>query len=417
MSCHALVGHGDSRRILTPPSIWRRNLFVCTICAFICVMGLTLVLPFLPLYVEHLGIHTQAGVVRWSGVAFGATFITAAIMAPVWGRLADRYGKKPMLLRASLGMAVVMAAMAAADNVYQLTAMRLLMGMVAGYVPAAGVLLAHQVPQERCGWVMGVLSSGALAGNLLGPLLGGFLADHIGVRGTFLVTGGFLLISGLLTWLYVYEAPHTAAAQVQLPPLWSSITNRHLVIMVLFTAMSLQFSLMSIEPIVTVFVGQLAPHARNPSLLAGLVVSAPAFSSMLLAPGVGRLADRLGHLRMATLNLLGTALVLMIQPMLSHYWSFVASRLVMGMTLAGLLPALSALIRCHTPEQVAGRVYGYMQTSQCLGQIAGPMLGGLVASRFGFHALFLATSAVLLINGLLAMSHVVRKPAPAVSNV
>ena len=402
---------------MTPPSIWRRNLLICTICAFICVMGLTLVLPFLPLYVEHLGIHTQAGVVRWSGVAFGATFITAAIMAPVWGRLADRYGKKPMLLRASLGMAVVMAAMAAADNVYQLTAMRLLMGMVAGYVPAAGVLLAHQVPQARCGWAMGVLSSGALAGNLLGPLLGGFLADHIGVRGTFLVTGGFLLLSGLLTWLYVQETPHsTAATQVQLPPVWSSIANRPVVITALFTAMTLQFAMMSIEPIVTVFVHQLAPHARNPALLAGLVVSAPAFSNMLLAPGVGRLADRLGHLRMATLSLLGTALVLMIQPMLSHYWAFVASRLVMGMTLAGLLPALGALIRCHTPEQVAGRVYGYMQTSQCLGQIAGPMLGGLVAARFGFHALFLTTSAILLINGLLAMAQLVRKPTPATSS-
>jgi MFS family permease len=134
---------------------------------------------------------------------------------------------------------------------------------------------------------------------------------------------------------------------------------------------------------------------------------------MLLAPGVGRLADRLGHLRVATLNLLGTALVLMVQPMLSHYWAFVAERLVMGMTLAGLLPALSALIRCHVPEQVAGRVYGYMQTSQCLGQIAGPMLGGVVASQFGFHALFFATSVVLLINGLLAMSSVGGKAAPA----
>jgi MFS family permease len=399
---------------LTPAFIWRRNLLVCTICAFVCVMGLTLVLPFLPLYVEHLGIHTQAGVVRWSGVAFGATFITAGVMAPLWGRMADRYGKKSMLIRASLGMAVVMTAMTAAGNVYQLTAMRLLMGMVAGYVPAAGVLLAHQVPKERCGWVMGVLSSGALAGNLLGPLLGGFLADHIGVRGTFLVTGGLLLISGLLTWLFVQEAPHTPAAKhVPLPPVWSSIANRRLVITVLCTAMTLQFALMSIEPIVTVFVGQLAPHARDPSLLAGLVVSAPALSSMLLAPGVGRLADRLGHLRVATLNLLGTALVLMVQPMLSHYWAFVASRLVMGMTLAGLLPALSALIRCHVPEQVAGRVYGYMQTSQCLGQIAGPMLGGVVASQFGFHALFFATSVVLLINGLLAMSSVGDKAAPA----
>ena len=402
---------------MTPPSIWQRNLLVCTICAFICVMGLTLVLPFLPLYVEHLGVHTQAGVVRWSGVAFGATFITAGVMAPVWGRFADRYGKKSMLLRASLGMAVVTAAMAAAHNVYQLTAMRLLMGMVAGYVPAAAVLLAHQVPKERCGWVMGVLSSGALAGNLLGPLLGGFLADHIGVRGTFLITGGFLLAAGLLTLLWVRETPHAPASQQgPLPPVWASIANRRLVITVLCTAMTLQFALMSIEPIVTVFVGQLAPHASDPSLLAGLVVSAPALSSMLLAPGVGRLADRLGHLRVATFNLLGTAVVLMIQPLLPHYWAFVASRLVMGMTLAGLLPALSALIRCHVPEQVAGRVYGYMQTSQCVGQIAGPMLGGVVAAQLGFPALFLMTSAVLLVNGALAMSLVWNKAAIAPSS-
>ena len=154
---------------------WRRNLVVCLSGAFSTILAMTLMLPFLPIYVEQLGVHGHAAIVQWSGVAYSATFVTAGLIAPLWGHLGDRYGRKLMLVRASLGMAVTMSLIGFAANVYQLVGLRLLAGIAGGYSSGATILVAVQTPRERSAWALGVLSSGVMAGNLLGPLVGGFL--------------------------------------------------------------------------------------------------------------------------------------------------------------------------------------------------------------------------------------------------
>ena len=165
---------------------WRRNLAVCVFGSFTTIVAMTLLLPFLPLYVEQLGVHDHAAIVQWSGIAYGATFFTAALVAPLWGRLADRYGRKLMLIRASLGMAVAMSLIGMAQNVWQLVALRLLAGLLGGYASGSIVLVATQTPKARSGWALGMLSSGIMAGNLVGPLIGGALPPLIGIRATFL---------------------------------------------------------------------------------------------------------------------------------------------------------------------------------------------------------------------------------------
>ena len=121
---------------------WRRNLWVSLIGSFTTLVAMTLLLPFLPLYVEQLGVKDQAAIVQWSGIAYGATFVTAGLAAPVWGRLADRYGRKLMLIRASLGMTVAMSLIGMAHDVWQLTALRLLAGLLGGYSSGSMVLVA-----------------------------------------------------------------------------------------------------------------------------------------------------------------------------------------------------------------------------------------------------------------------------------
>ena len=152
---------------------WRRNLWVCVFGSFTTIVAMTLLLPFLPLYVEELGVRDHAAIVQWSGVAYGATFLSAAMVAPLWGRLADRYGRKLMLIRASLGMTVAMSLIGMAHDVYQLVALRLLAGLLGGYSSGSMVLVATQTPKARSGWALGMLSSGIMAGNLAGPLIGG----------------------------------------------------------------------------------------------------------------------------------------------------------------------------------------------------------------------------------------------------
>ena len=168
---------------------WKRNVIVCMFGSFTTIVAMTLLLPFLPLYVEQLGVKDHAAIAQWSGVAYGATFFSAALAAPLWGRLADRYGRKLMLIRASLGMAVAMSLIGMAQNVWQLVALRLLAGLLGGYASGSTLLIATQTPKARSGWALGTLSSGIMAGSLAGPLIGGVLPPLIGIRSTFLLAG------------------------------------------------------------------------------------------------------------------------------------------------------------------------------------------------------------------------------------
>ncbi len=166
---------------------------------------MSLVLPFLPLFIEELGVTNPDHVVTWSAIAFGATFLVAAIVSPLWGRLADQKGRKLMLIRASLGMAVVMTLISFVQDVYQLVGLRLLMGAVSGFISAGITLVASQTPKEKSGWALGTLSTGGITGGLLGPLIGGLLADWIGLRPVFLLTGSSLFITFLITLVFVKE--------------------------------------------------------------------------------------------------------------------------------------------------------------------------------------------------------------------
>lgn len=184
---------------------WRRNLVVCVFGSFSTLVSLSMLLPFLPLFVQQLGVDSQSAVVEWSGIAFSATFFGTAITAPLWGRLADRYGRKPMLTRAAVGMAIVMSLIGLAQNVTELVGLRLLAGLIGGYASASTVMIGTQTPPDRAGWALGILSTGALAGNLIGPLIGGLLPPLIGIRGTFFFGGGIIAVAALLTIFVVRE--------------------------------------------------------------------------------------------------------------------------------------------------------------------------------------------------------------------
>jgi MFS family permease len=293
---------------------WRWNLAVCVAGSFSTIVAMTLLLPFLPLYVEQLGVHDPAQIVEWSGVAYGATFFTAALCAPLWGRLADRYGRKLMLIRASLGMAVAMSLIGMATSVWQLVALRLLAGLLGGYASGSNVLVATQTPKHRTGWALGVLASGIMAGNLAGPLIGGALPPLIGIRATFWLAGALIFVIFLATtFLIREERPVHAAASGKPPGAWSLVADKRPVVAMLATGMLLMFAVMSIEPIITVYVQTLVDDARRVTLVSGVVMSACALGSILSASWLGRLADRVGHWNVLTGGLVASALLLIPQ--------------------------------------------------------------------------------------------------------
>ena len=379
---------------------WRRNLIVCVFGSFTTIVAMTLLLPFLPLYVEELGVKSHAAIVQWSGVAYGATFLSAALTAPLWGRLGDRYGRKLMLIRASLGMAVAMSLIGMAHNVWQLVALRLLAGLLGGYASGSTVLVATQTPKDRCGWALGVLSSGIMAGNLAGPLIGGSLPPLIGVRATFLAAGALIFIAFLATAFLLREDPRLAPKKTEKQQLdWQAIPDRGPVVAMLVTGALLMVANMSIEPIITVFVAQIV-EVRQVTFVAGLVMSAAALGSILSASRLGRLADRIGHWNVIVACLAVSAVLLIPQAFVSAGWQLVLLRFLMGMALGGLLPCVASVIRHNVPQTVAGRMLGYSTSAQYTGQVLGPLSGGFVGGHFGMRAVFLGTSVLMAIGAI-----------------
>jgi MFS family permease len=377
---------------------WRRNLLVCVFGSFTTIIAMTLMLPFLPLYVEQLGVKDHAAIVQWSGIAYGATFFTAALTAPLWGRLADRYGRKPMLIRASLGMAVIMSLMGMAHNVWQLVGLRLLAGLLGGFASGSTVLVATQTPKNRCGWALGVLSSGIMAGNLVGPIIGGSLPPLIGIRSTFLAAGALIFVTFIATVLFVKNEhrPDVSKQGIKRGS-WAEIGDKRPTVAMLVTGMLLMLANMSIEPIITVYVAQLV-DVHQVTFVAGLVMSAAALGSILSASYLGKLADRLGHWNVIIGCLAVAGILLIPQAFVTRGWQLVLLRFLMGLALGGLLPCVASVIRHNVPAAIAGNILGYSTSAQYTGQVVGPLAGGFVGGHIGMRAVFFGTS-VLMVAG------------------
>ncbi|BCZ83963.1 MFS transporter [Paraburkholderia terrae] len=381
---------------------WMRNLLVCVFGSFTTLVSLSMLLPFLPLYVKQLGVESQADVIQWSGVAFGATFLGTAVTAPLWGRLADRYGRKPMLIRAAVGMAVVMSLIGIAHNVYELVGLRLIAGLVGGYASASTVMVGTQAPRERAGWALGLLSTGALAGALVGPLIGGFLPGWLGIRGTFFAGGAVIAVAALLTIFVVKEDFHPATDSKRKAASGATAahpTRTHYAVIgaLLATAMMVLLANMSIEPVITVYVGSLGVGPDELARIAGVVMACSAFGSMLTAARLGALADRIGGWNVIIGCLIVTGLLMLPQAFVHQWWQLAALRALMGMSLAGLLPAIAKLARHAVDESKTGQMLGYLQSAQFSGQVIGPVIGGQIAVHFGMHSVFFVTGSLLVV--------------------
>jgi MFS family permease len=299
-------------------------------------------------------------------------------------------------------MAIAMSLMGMAHNVYELVGLRLFAGFAGGYSSGATILVATQTPKRRTGWALGMLNSGIMAGSLVGPLIGGTLPPLIGIRGTFWIAGGAIFLAFLATTFLIKEEKRSALTKkAAVEANWSQIPDKRPVVAVLAVGMLLTFANMSIEPIITLYVGEFVEASRV-TFISGLIMSAAALGAILSASRLGKLSDRIGHWQVMIITTAIAAALLIPQAFINAGWQLVALRFLMGLALGGLMPCVTSIIRHSVPDAMVGRVLGYATSSNFVGQVAGPLVGGFVGGHVGMRAVFLGTAILMALGAAYA---------------
>ena len=381
---------------------WKRNLTVAWIGCFLTGAAFSLVMPFLPLYVEQLGVTGHSALNLWSGLVFSITFLFSAIASPFWGGLADRKGRKIMLLRSALGMACVMALTGLAQSIWQLLVLRALLGLLGGFIPNANALIATQMPRNRSGWAMGTLSTGGVAGALLGPLAGGLLADAYGLRMVFFITASVLFLCFVLTLVCIKEnfVPVAKKEMLHAREVFASLKNPRLVLSLFITTMVIQVATGSIAPILTLYVRELAGNVGNIAFISGMIASVPGVAALMSAPRLGRLGDRIGPEKILVVALIISVLLLIPMALVQTPWQLGLLRFLLGAADGALLPAVQTLLVYNSTNQIAGRIFSYNQSFRDIGNVTGPLLGAAVSASYGFRTVFFVTACVVTFNAL-----------------
>ncbi len=382
--------------------LWKRNMYVCWFGMFVSGIGMSQIAPVLPLFIKQLGISNSGEINRISGIAFGITYIVSAIFSPIWGYAADKVGRKPMLLRASLGMGGIIFCMGFAPNVFTLIFLRILQGAITGYSTACTTLIATQTDKEHAGYALGTLSTASVAGSLLGPTIGGFIEDRIGLQPVFFITGSLMLLAFLTTLFFVKEnfKRDEKKQQLSFKEIWNSIPEKRLTIVLSVTFFIITLGLYTIEPIVTVYVGKLSGGAGHVALIAGLVFSASGLANVIAAPQLGKLSDKIGVHKVILFALIAAGIIYIPQAFVSNPWQLMGLRFLLGLTLGGLNPSVNTLIKKITPSYLTGRIFGITISAGYLGVFLGAVLGGQISAAFGIRHVFYITSALLLINAV-----------------
>ncbi|AJA46650.1 multidrug resistance protein MdtG [Clostridium pasteurianum DSM 525 = ATCC 6013] len=391
--------------------IWKRNLIVCWFGTFVTLIGMSQIAPIMPLYIKQLGIHNVSAISQISGIAFGATFVVSAIFSPIWGYVADRFGRKPMLLRASLGMAVVVGSMGLAQNVYQLIGLRILQGVITGYSTACTTLVATQTEKKHAGWALGVLSTAFVSGSLLGPLVGGYLDEFLGLKFTFFLTGGLMLIAFFTTLFFVKEdfVPSEKKKVESAKELWKQLPNSNIIVTLFVSSFILQFAYYSVEPIITIYIGQLAGSLNHVALIAGMAFSASGLANIIAAPRLGKLSDRIGPQKVVLGALILAGIVFIPQAFVKNPWQLMALRFGLGIATAGLSPSINTLLKKITPEKFTGRIFGFNISAYYMGTFTGSVIGGQIAAHLGIKYVFFITSSLLFFNAIWVYRGVYKK--------
>jgi MFS family permease len=380
---------------------WRKTLYVIWLSQFITMVGMSLVVPFLPFYVRDLGVTDPDDIAWWSGLAFSGPFIVSFFLIPVWGYLGDRYGRKMMVIRAIFGLAVSQALIGLSQNVEMLFIFRMIQGVMSGFIAAALALVSANAPRERAGYAIGLLQTATASGNIIGPLVGGSLADAFGYRPLFFLVAGICSVAGILIIKMVKEDPATIIREGERHSLFSNYRYAYrsvhirVALTVIFFA---QAAVMMIQPIFALYIESLAPAQTLIATLTGAIFSVAGFFMVLSAPWWGKRNDIKSYRTNLTIAISGTAVAYVAQGFAQSPYDLLPLRALQGFCMGGILPALYSYVSKHTELARRGGIMGIASSFQTLANMVGPTTGGFLAATNGLRINFYLTGAVLAVT-------------------
>lgn len=383
---------------------WKKNLYVMWICQFLAMVGMSSVVPFLPLYIRELGVTTIEETSKWSGLVFAGPFFVSLFLSSIWGNLGDKYGRKIMTIRATFGLAIAQVLIGFSQDINQLFLFRMLQGGLSGFLPAAMALIASNTPEEKTGYSLGVLQSSTAAGTVLGPLLGGVIADLISFRAVFFVVAGLLVVVGFAIIIFVEEEKReNTKDDFSLIDNWKFVLSNKIFlipsILIMLTSLGISF----VRPIFVLFVETLEINKNYLPTISGALYSIVGIFSIFSAYWWGKKVENFGLAKSIFIASLLTGIMYICHSIISNPYLLIPVRTLLGFGYGAITSLLFTKISNNVSKDRRGGVMGIGSSFQVMGNLIGPLLGGYAGAVIGFQFSFIVTGFIFLVIAIISL--------------
>ena len=382
---------------------WRKNLYIIWAAQFLAMMGMNLVVPFLPFYIRELGVTNPEEVATWSGFVYAGPFFLSFFFTPLWGIMGDKYGRKAMTVRAVFGLAISQALIGFSPNVEMLFIFRMVQGVLSGFIASTLALVSSTTPREKSGYAIGILQTASSSGTVIGPLVGGSLADLFGYRPLFFIVAGVCAIAGIVIVKYVQEDKVQRVSSVSLH---SIIENYRYALRSQPIRISLgiillaQIAMMMIQPVFSLYVDSLEPNKEHLATIAGAIFSTAGIFMVISAPWWGKRNDTKSYKRNLTLAIIGASIAFEAQGFVTEAYQLIFFRALQGFCMGGILPTMYSYVSKNSAPERRGGTIGIAASFNILACMIGPVVGGYIAAQAGLRENFFITGGLLLSSAI-----------------
>lgn len=381
---------------------WKILLAMMVTFALMMSSSYTMLIPFLPIYMQSELGATADNVSLWSGVTYAITFAISAFVSPIWGKLSDKMGKKPMIIRSSFLLAITYFLGGIVRTPFELFLVRAFQGIASGLWPACLVMMSACVPKNKIGISMGLMQSANICGGIIGPLLGGILATAFGMRNSFYVGAVALSLITVTTILFIKEppvAPEIEINKAQTPSYLSFIKDKNILILLLCVCMT-NLVILQIQPIVSLYVQQLSHNSDKAVLLTGFIMSLGGIAGALASPLWGKTGQKVGFYKTITLAFISAGLLVSLQGVPNSLVLFGLMQFLCGLGFSGIFPSANSILVLLTPPSSRGMGFGSLFSAQMIGGALGPVIGGVIVSFMSFNTVYIISGSILFVIGI-----------------